>query len=721
MLCRIRPSARGSFVLAACLAVSACHSTGSGAAVDHVEPAAPARPSLAELQAALLADVDPASLARLHEALASRPHPAGSPGDAATIEWLAAYFTELGLEVEVQPFWALLSFPEHAELELISPERLRLPLMEDALAEDPDSSNPELDPGWNAYAASADVRGEVVYANYGTAEDFARLAELGIDCRGKIVLARYGGNYRGYKVVHAEAAGAIGLILFTDPEDAGWGQGLSWPEGGYANGSSIQRGSVLTLPYYGDPTTPGRPATEDAERLDVAAIGLPTIPVQPIGWDAAQSILQHMAGPEAPQEWQGGLPMRYRLTGGAHVEVRLAVQQTRRIARTANVVATLRGSESPEQSVVIGSHHDAWTFGAADPCAGLICVLESARVWARARDRGVLPRRSIAFACWGAEEYGIIGSVEWIESRLEDLGEHGVAYVNLDMAAMGLDVNASASPSLQRVLADAAAAVDQPGTAGASVLEAWRTRAPGPHGDGLPAFGDLGGGSDHAGFVVHAGLPSVALSAGGARGVSYHTAYDDLTWYRSVVGEDYGSAALVTELTLAATAALADDAVVPLDPSRFGREAVRHLATLTQRGRALGLFPEHSGAGPVDAALAPLAERLLVHGERLERLLARAHERRDRLDDAQRRALNDVLVRFERAWLDEDGLPGRPWFKSLFAAADETSGYAAWMLPALRHAIERSDRAALDQQLVRYDAVLDRLEARTAQLEKILR
>jgi N-acetylated-alpha-linked acidic dipeptidase len=714
---RILSSVRGPLVLAA-LFVAACQSTNGTEAP--VTAPAPPRPTPDELTARLVDDVDALSLAALHDAVATEPHPAGSPGDEATIEWLARTFEELGLEVEVQYFWALLAFPEHAELELVSPQRLRLPLMEDALPEDPSSSHPRLDPGWNAYSASAEVTGEVVYANYGTLEDFAELERLGIDCRGKIVLARYGGNFRGYKVEYAEAAGAAGLVIFTDPRDSGWGQGLSWPEGGFANGSSIQRGTVLTLPYYGDPLTPGREATEDAERIDVSAAGLPTIPVQPIGWDAARSIMEHMAGPEAPQAWQGGLPFRYRLTGGPHVHVRLAVQQSRRIARTANVVATLRGSEAPEQCVVIGSHHDAWTFGAADPCAGLICVLEAARVWSRARDQGVTPRRSIVFACWGAEEYGIIGSVEWIESRLARLEESGVAYVNLDMAAMGLEVNASASPSLQSVLSRAANAVVQPDDAnGASALEAWLTRAPGPHADGMPAFGDLGGGSDHAGFVVHAGLPSAALSAGGARGVSYHTAYDDLAWYRRVVGDDYDSARLVTAITLAATTALADEALVPLDPARFGREALRHLETLTTRGRALGLFADADDSGAIDPVFAKLAQRLTQHGERVERLTSRLANQSAALDDETRLAINALLVRWERAWLDDAGLPGRPWFKSLYAAADETSGYAAWMLPALRWAIEEQSNDLLVEQLARYDAVLDRLEANADALARL--
>jgi N-acetylated-alpha-linked acidic dipeptidase len=256
--------------------------------------------------------------------------------------------------------------------------------------------------------------------------------------------------------------------------------------------------------------------------------------------------------------------------------------------------------------------------------------------------------------------------------------------------------------------------------AGDSALDAWLDRAPGPHADGLPAFGDLGGGSDHAGFVVHAGLPSAALSAGGARGVSYHTAYDDLAWYRRVVGDDYDSARLVTAITLAATTALADEPLVPLDPARFGREALRHLGTLTERGRTLGLFANAEDRASIEPVFAGLAQRLTEHGERVERLTARLASRSATLDDQTRAAINALFVRWERAWLDDAGLPGRPWFKSLFAAADETSGYAAWMLPALRWAIEEQDLAVLHEQLARYDAVLDRLDANADTLARLI-
>ncbi|MEZ6195137.1 MAG: M28 family peptidase [Planctomycetota bacterium] len=400
----------------------------------------------------LVAAVSPKALRSFHELAAGRVHRAGTPADLEHCEALAAAFRKMGYEVELHEIHPYLPSPVRAELEIVAPERLRLPVKERVLDDDPWSADEEIEFGWNAYAASGEVTAEVVYANFGRDVDFARLRELGVDCRGKIVLARYGGNYRGYKAKFAEEAGAAGLVIFSDPADAGYGRGLSWPEGGWANDSSIQRGSILTLPWAGDPLTPGVCATADAERLDPAAIALPRIPVQPIGWAAAQEILGRMRGREAPGDWQGRLPFRYRLVGGSDLRVRVLVEQKRSLAKTFNIVATLPGRESPDDYVVFGSHHDAWTFGAADPCAGVITVLEAARVLAErafAIEKPWRPRRGIRFALWGAEEQGIIGSTEWVESRPAEIAAHAIAYVNLDMAAMGLQLSASASPSLE--------------------------------------------------------------------------------------------------------------------------------------------------------------------------------------------------------------------------------------------------------------------------------
>ncbi|HEX2164024.1 MAG TPA: M28 family peptidase, partial [Thermoanaerobaculia bacterium] len=519
-------------------------------------------------EAALRAAVDPARLSAWHDLLSSRPHVAGSPGDREVIDALAREMAAMGLEVEVQELDLYLPRPVRAELTVVSPERVPLELQEAAFPGDPWSDHPELDYGWNAYSGSGEVEAGVVYANFGTKEDFARLAALGVEVAGKIVVARYGGNFRGYKARFAEEAGAVGLVIYGDPEDGGYVRGRMWPEGGWANGTAIQRGSVLTLPYPGDPLTPFVPAlaTDDAagggaavERLDPDAVDFPGIPVQPVGWAAAAEILSRMTGPAVPEEWQGALPFNYRLTGGDELRVRLRVEQERRLVRTANVVGTLVGERFPEQKVIVGCHHDAWSFGAGDPNAGSILVLEAARAFAQAAREGRRPDRSIVFAHWAAEEFGILGSVEWVEAHAADLAENAVAYVNLDMAAMGPRFRASATPSLAELVIAASREAAQAGAPETTVFAAWAGD------EGEPRLGALGGGSDHVGFYGHLGVPSISLGAGGSPGVSYHTNYEDLAWYRRVVGDDYESARMLTEVVVTAAARLAEADLAPLD------------------------------------------------------------------------------------------------------------------------------------------------------------
>jgi N-acetylated-alpha-linked acidic dipeptidase len=527
---------------------------------------APGLPS--DIVERLLAGPDPDRIRGYHDVLASQPHDAGTPGDAAVVDALAGWFESFGLEVEKQELHLYLSTPVSASVSILDPaggEPIALPIREKPVEGDPYSRDGSLRPGWNAYAGSGTVEAGVVYANYGRLEDFERLEQLGVEVEGRIVLARYGGNYRGYKAKFAEEAGAAGLIIYTDPADSGWGRGLPWPEGGYANETHIQRGSIKTLDYHGDPLTPFVEATEDAERLDPAKVGLPTIPVQPVPWSAAEKILSRMNGPEVPGGWQGGLPMRYRLTGGENLTVRLEVEQTRGTVVTHNVMGTLRGSTHPDEVIIIGCHHDAWGFGASDPAAGMICVVEAARVFGELAQQGWRPARSIVFAGWAAEEHGIVGSVEYVESRPEWLSENAVAYLNLDMAAMGPTFRSAASPSLQGVIASAARLVPQPGgAAGETVWHRWtgnplepgepteHTVPPDPAFEpDLPSFGTLGGGSDHVGFLCHLCIPSASMGGGGTRGVSYHSIYDNLAWYRAVVGDDYEPARMVTQMTLA--------------------------------------------------------------------------------------------------------------------------------------------------------------------------
>lgn len=655
---------------------------------------------------ALVAAKYPDRLRDTHIELASEPHVAGTPGDARTIERISKHFRDAGLEVELHEIYPLLSRPIEASLTITSPVRIELPLVERGFPqEDPDSANPDI--GWNAYAASGDVEAQVVYVNYGTKGDFERLGELGVSCKGKIVLARYGGNYRGYKVKFAQEAGALGVIIFTDPGDSGFVQGSVYPEGGYASECCIQRGSVLTLGYQGDPLTPGVEATLNAQRLKEEQTLMPRIACQPIGYVAAREMLKRMTGVKAPKEWQGGLGFEYALTC-EQLKVRLVVKQVREVTKTANVLARLIGSEFPDEQVIIGAHHDAWNHGAADPLCGTIAVIESAKIFAELAKQGIRPKRTLVFAAWGAEEFGIIGSSEWVEKERKALIANGVAYINLDMASMGPQFGASALPSMRGSIVRAAAVVPQARNPSQTVLEEWTARSPDPARLGWPQIGDIGGGSDHVGFLCHAGVASAGFGSGGSRGTSYHSAYDTLRWYWKVVGGDYEPARMIMNMASMTAADLAFGSAATLDPCEYRWDLMKQLKALSALGQERGVFEK---ANPSPQA----TDDLDIHADFRPILQAAEELCAAATGLTQKNAASTLkLLAVDRAFVDEEGLKTRTWFKSVYAAPDEDSGYAPWPLPRIRRAIEVKDEKALREGIA---DLTSRLQQATAGLK----
>jgi len=684
------------------------------------------------LLAAIGAWPDAASLRGYHDLLGSEPHVAGTPGDARQIERLATAFDEMGLSVRIEPFWALLAVPIEANLEIVDdansaggaapgaptgagagtpgaadpaapPKRrgvIPLPIREKNLLEDPATAHPDLAWGWNAYSASGEVEAGVIFANRGTKADFAKLKQDGVDCAGRIVLIRYGGIFRGSKVRNAQDAGAAAVLLYTDPADSGSGKGAVWPEGGWANDLCVQRGSVLTLENPGDPLTPLIPATKDAPRLELSQIDLPRIPVQPIGYAAAAQIMLRMRGAEIPDgdPWRGGMPVPYRVGDGEHPRLRLKVVQERVVRESANVIAVLPGAEEPERSVIVGCHHDAWGFGAADPLAGTIVLMETARTFAALAKQGIRPRRSIIFAAWGAEEFGIIGSVEWVEAHREAIASHAIAYINLDMAAMGPRLGASASPSLRPLVMR-------------------RSR--------VERVGDPGGGSDHVGFLHHLAIPCIGLGAGGSAGDSYHSNYDTLAWYRSVVGEDYASALAVTRACIGMTAELADATILPIRVSPIGRAIA-------------GWVESYRGDG-LDSSTSRTLDALRMRGESIAELGARVDSQLDALatttmagtaggadaldaldeglDELDRARINGLLMALDRAWYDPAGLTQRSWYRNLALASDPDSAYGSKVLPLLAEAVATQDPDARSRAMERTADAIDRIAAILQELE----
>jgi len=672
-------------------------------------------------ETALLAVPSADRLRAWHDLLACEPHVAGTPGDLRNVDRLADAFASMELKVEKHEIWVYLARPIAAEIEIVSPEKITLPVREDVLDEDPASNHPDLDPGWNAYSGSGDVTAQVVYANYGRKADFEKLAELGVSCQGKIVIARYGGNFRGYKAKFAQAAGAAGLIIYTEPANGGGTTGIPYPEGGYPNSTYIQRGSILTLPYPGDPLTPGTESTKNAARLNPDDLPLPAIPVQPIGYGAATKIMGRMRGERAPAGWQGGMPVAYRVTGGPDLQVRIHIEQERKVTKTYNVIGTLRGTTNPEQKVVIGCHHDAWGFGAGDPLSGMISLLECARAFSEIAQQGQAPARSLVFAGWGAEEFGIIGSTEWVEANRQDLFENAVGYINLDAASMGPNFRSSASPSIRATIAEAIHTVPQARNEdGQSVFDVWTAKGTDPLVPGSPRFGDMGGGSDHIGFLCHTGVASLSLGAGGSNGSSYHSVYDALPWYRQVVGEDYEPALMVGRTATAVAARLVQAPLLPLDPGRYGPETIRHLESLTKRGQNTGFFS--ASANGISPQLARIEDAAVRFKRNTDAVFAGVFEamNADSLNREQIQRINAMLLAADRAWIVDRGIPDRPWFKNLFVATDENSAYAMWMLPALRYAIEHKDAAVLKEAEYEYVAVFDHLNSLIDQIDALL-
>ncbi|MSR41335.1 MAG: M28 family peptidase [Phycisphaerales bacterium] len=666
--------------------------------------------------ASVVEKVSRTELAQMHTLLASEPHVAGSPGDAREIERIAKAFVDFGLTVEIDRLELLLPRPKESLLEIVDvefpatpdgvtpPRRGVFPLAitEPNLAVDPQTAHPDLNLGWNAWSGSGDVEAAVVYVNYGTREDFAQLATLGIETKGKIALARYGGNFRGYKAKFAQDAGCSALVIFTDPSDTGSGKGGVWPEsGGWANDTCIQRGSLLTLPYPGDPGTPGRKSVPGIVRAPTEEL-LPKIPVQPIGYAAAREILSRMQGAIAPTAWIGGLPCEYRLTSDASasaagVRLHLKIEQERIAQSTANVIGRLEGAVFPEEFVVVGCHHDAWCFGAADPLAGTMCLMESARNFALLAKEGHRPDRSIVFAAWGAEEYGIFGSTEWVEGMERELGARCVAYINLDMAAMGLKPSFSASPWLQDEVLRAASAVPAPDGDGTALDLLPRVS---PEGSAR-AIGELGGGSDHVAFWCRALVPSVAIGSGGSLGNSYHSNYDTVAWYQATVGSDYRAAELVTRLTNAFVARMSDASV-----AGFGAERSIEVLSAKLTGAAR---KAQEAKLPFDVleALALRVDKLGTLASRCDEALRMADAKNQSLSAATRAALCSCRLAFKAP----SGLAGRPWFSNLYAATDRFTGYGTSVLPEIAEAIEDLDAERIAHAAERLHGAISRLES----------
>lgn len=669
---------------------------------------------------------DPVRFKQHLERLCSVPHVAGSPENEKVRDYIAETMRNAGWRVDIYPHDIYLpKGPGDIAVEVVTPVRLPISTKENIFKEDKYASDPRVMGGWNAYSGNGDVTTQVVYANYGRKEDFDQLKAMGISVAGKIVLARYGGNFRGYKAQFAEANGAAGVIIFTDPADSGYMRGLTFPEGPYYSESIIQRGSLLTVPYTGDPLTPGEPALPmdgptKIKRLDLKDVALHKIPVTPIPYASAIEILKRMTGTRAvPQGWQGGLPFTYRLEGGADLTVRLNVQQEKGIQRIYQVVGTLEGSEFPDEWVIAGCHYDAWSFGATDPNSGTSMLLSMAETLGKQAKAGFRPRRTIKIAHWDAEEFGVIGSAEWSEQFREELEKKAVAYMNYDAAVSGRTFGASASPSLKGLLIEATKSVQYPDS-NKTVYQHWLgqkaagnpTRVTGSSAPavqaGEPTIGNLGGGSDHIGPYMHVGMP--ALSAGMEGPTLYHSQYDDLYFYDKFADPTYKMGPMMEQVVGTLTLRLANADLLPFDVVRYATDLDVHLRA------AEVLIKKYAP----DYSISPLLNEVQGMKKNAEALEAARRSYLQGNKPEKLAELNRTMRQLEQSFVDQKGMAFGNWYRSLYASSDPYSGYASWMLPGFLYEASLKSTKNLPELEGRYRKAITTLSERMATLVQSL-
>jgi N-acetylated-alpha-linked acidic dipeptidase len=639
-----------------------------------------------QLEADAIRRPDSARAMAHSRALAARPHVAGTAAQATTRDYVIAQMKAMGLETEVRAYDIWMPHPTRVGVWRVSPDTLALPLEEPPVAADEWSQLPQY-PTVNGYSGSGDVSGEVVYVNYGLVEDYATLDSLGISVRDRIVLARYGRSFRGIKAREAEKHGARALLIYSDPADDGFTRGDVYPEGPMRPERGVQRGSVMNLD--GDPSTPGWPSTEGARRLPVDSLDVPRIPVVPIGWANAAELLRDVRGTDIPSGWQGAMPFRYHV-GPGPVRARVLVENdtaTRAMKTIWDTFGILRGSEFPDQLIVIGAHRDAWGAGAADNVSGTVSVLEAARALSELAKAGQRPKRTIVFATWDAEEWGLIGSTEYVEDDSLRLLRGGVAYLNQDVAAQGPRFGGGGSPSLRAALRDVARAVPDPSGDG-SVYAVWRANA-NLKADSLePAMGDPGGGSDFAGFYNHLGIPIAEWGFGGAGGV-YHSAYDTSHWMETFGDPGYRYHATAARVGAALLLRIANAEILPYDYVEFARTMRRYVPPLER---------ELAGGGGSTAALTDALTRFeesaTAFATARDQALAGAAPSK-----AVRERTNAALLQVERALTRPEGLRTRPWFRNLIYAADENNGYSTMVFPSVGEALRADDPALAAREL----------------------
>ncbi|HWZ44878.1 MAG TPA: transferrin receptor-like dimerization domain-containing protein [Candidatus Saccharimonadales bacterium] len=702
---------------------------------------------------------DPKIMRDTMQRLSARPHHVGSPYDKQNAEWILSQFKSWGLSAEIETFDVLFPTPKERLVELIAPTRYTAKLQEPPVAVDPTSGQQsEQLPVYNAYSTDGDVTGPLVYVNYGLLQDYEELDLLGVSVKGAIVIARYGNSWRGIKPKVAAEHGAIGCIIYSDPADDGYGQGDVFPDGPMRNENGAQRGSVLDAPIYpGDPLTPGVGAKGNVKRLAIKdAPTITKIPVLPISYGDAQPLLAAIKGPMGPAGFRGGLPIPYHVgPGPATVHLKLAFNWD--IKPVYDVIARIPGTESPDQWVVRGNHHDGWVNGAQDPISGQIALLEEARALSELLKQGWKPKRTIIYCAWDGEEPMLLGSTEWAEYHADELQRHAAIYINTDVNGRGF-LEVEGSHSLEKFVNSVSRDITDP----EKNISVWKRQQAGllVHGRGEGRkearsrpdlrIGALGSGSDYTTFLDHLGVASLNVLYGGEdEGGIYHSIYDDFYWFTHFSDTEfvYGRALAQTIGVMVMRFAGAD--VLPYDFNDFADTIHKYSAELKKllkeqqeaihdRNQALddGAFnaasdPRHPTFAPKREALPPFlnfapldnAEAVLAHSaERYSKALKTFLAKGASASPQSLQKLNTQLQQAEQRLTNAGGLPRRPWYKHLIYAPGFYTGYGAKTIPGVREGIEEKRYQEAEAEIVRAAKALEDyagvIDAVAGELEK---
>lgn len=682
------------------------------------------------------------NIRELMKRLAARPQHLGSPYRKENAEFIRAKFQEWGFDARIETFDVLFPTPKVRILEMEEPVFFRASLDFSSLENGPaQAKREEILPSYNAYSVDGDVTALLVYVNYGTREDYLELERLGIDVEGKIVIARYGECFRGIKPKIAADKGALGCILYPDPQAVGYGQGDVYPEGPFLPEFDTERGSVLDISRApGDPLTPGFGATKDAKRISRdEAQTLTRIPTLPISYGDALPLFRALTGPVAPPGWRGGLPVTYHI-GAGPAKVHLKVEFSWDLVPAYDVIALIRGVERPDEWIIRGNHADGWVAGANDPISGLVSMMEEARAVGGLVKSGWKPKRTIIYCAWDAEEQGIIGSTEWVEAHAAELLEKGVAYLNTDSNSRGF-IWAGGSPVLETFFNQAAADVADPQTGVSIVKRAYARRLvqgedPAPMEINLSP---LGSGSDYSAFYQHLGMASLSLGFGGeSSGGIGHSIFDTFEYYSRFGDPKFEYGVALAKVGGRMMLRLADADLLLFDFQRFAAHLGQYLKELKEMADKMREETEKENRyvkeGIYRLAADPLEKRILPGLQEdvppfdfnpLESALHKIKSNSDlffqareayqgskkEMSLARKQELDKIIFQTERNLLRQEGLPRRAWFKNYLDAPGFYAGYGAKTLPGIREAIENRNWPEAEEQIRLTAEVLERYAA----------